>query len=600
MERTQCQLCTRLADGLCGNHTHSLTFLYHAVVGQVTAVTLGADAFLRFAGEYRTNLDLLDRRLFYLLGNSLGDLFAGVNQNLVVQRIHYIVNRHTTQDSLAQRGYYLFVVLNFGANQTTQGSAVLLVNNHVVGYVDQTTGQVTGIGCLQGGIGKTLTSTVRGDEVLQHRQALLEVGQNRVLDDLTTLGTRFLRLGHQTTHTGELTNLVLRTTGSRVEHHEYRVETLIVGRKLLHQDIGQTRVDVRPGIDNLVVALVVGNETHVVVVHNLLNLGITFGYQRLLFRRNEHVAQVERQTALEGHVVTQVLDVVEELGRTGYTAYLNNPTDDVAQRFLRENLVDVADLLGYVLVHQYTAYRCILDHVLDDVAIFVDVFHYHRYGSVQRHLTFVVGNLGLFGTVEFQALAQRTGTQFGDVVQTQYHVLRRHGDRRTVGRVQNVVSTQHQQLGFEDSLVAERQVHGHLVTVEVGVECRTCQRVQLDSLTLDHLGLEGLDTQTVQRRGTVQQHGVTLHHVFEDIPYNGLLAIHNLLGRFHGLDNTALNELADNEGFIKFGRHVLGQTAFMHLQLRTYNDNRTGRVVDTFTEQILTETTLFTFQAVGE
>ncbi len=82
-----------------------------------------------------------------------------------------------------------------------------------MGNVDKTAGKITCVGCLQGGVGKTLTGTVGRDEVFEHRQTLLEVRKNRVLDYLTTFGTTLLRLGHKTTHTGELTNLVLRTTG---------------------------------------------------------------------------------------------------------------------------------------------------------------------------------------------------------------------------------------------------------------------------------------------------------------------------------------------------------------------------------------------------
>ena len=96
MECTQCQLCTRLTDRLRSNYTHSLAFLNHAVIRKVTSVTFSTNTFLRFARQNRTNLHLFDRRILYLLGNSFGNFFTGVNQYLVSQRIHYIVNRHTS------------------------------------------------------------------------------------------------------------------------------------------------------------------------------------------------------------------------------------------------------------------------------------------------------------------------------------------------------------------------------------------------------------------------------------------------------------------------------------------------------------------------
>ena len=194
---------------------------------------------------------------------------------------------------------------------------------------------------------------------------------------------------------------------------------------------------------------------------------------------------------------------------------------------------------------------------------------------MKRTFAFVVCNLSLFRSVEHKTLALVALAELGDVVQTKHHILRRHGDRSAVGRVKDVVRAEHQQLCLEHCLVAERQVNCHLVTVEVGVERRTCQRVQLDSLALDHTWLECLDTKTVKCRGTVKKHRMTLHHVFKDIPYNRLLAVYNLLGALHCLHNAALNKLADDKRFIKFGCHVFWQTAFMHLQFRTYNDYRT-------------------------
>jgi hypothetical protein len=73
-------------------------------------------------------------------------------------------------------------------------------------------------------------------------------------------------------------------------------------------------------------------------------------------------------------------------------------------------------------------------------------------------------------------------------------------------------------------------VHRHLVTVEVGVERLADQWVQLDRLALDQLGLESLDTQTVQGRRPVQQHRVLGDHFLEDIPHLRTLPLHHPLG----------------------------------------------------------------------
>ena len=100
--------------------------------------------------------------------------------------------------------------------------------------------------------------------------------------------------------------------------------------------------------------------------------------------------------------------------------------------------------------------------------------------------------------------------------------------------------------------------------------------MELDGLTLNKLRLEGLNTQTVKCRCTVKQHGVTLHNILKDIPDDRLTAVDNLLGRLNGLDDAALNELADYKRLVELSCHQLRQTALTHLQLRTDHDNRTG------------------------
>ena len=124
------------------------------------------------------------------------------------------MNRNAAKNTLAKGSYNVFIVLHLGADKSTQCTTVFLGDNHVVCHIDKTTGQISCIGSFQRGIGKTLTGTVSRDKVLKHRKSLLEVCQNRVLNNLSAFRTALLRLRHKTTHTRELTNLVLRTTSS--------------------------------------------------------------------------------------------------------------------------------------------------------------------------------------------------------------------------------------------------------------------------------------------------------------------------------------------------------------------------------------------------
>jgi len=436
--------------------------------------------------------------------------------------------------------------------------------------VYQTTSQITGIGSLQSGIGKTLTCTVGRDKVLKHAQTFLEVRKNRVLDNLCTFSTCFLRLGHQTTHTRELTNLFLRTTGTRIQHHVHGIETLVVRRDGLHEDVRKVVVNVCPCIDNLIVTLVVGDETHVVVHGDLLDFLVTTLNQFFFLLRNDDIVQVERQTSFEGHLITQVLDTIKEFCSTSNTDNLDDVADDVAQRLLRDNGIHESGFNRYDFVNNNTTYRS-FTHYLLNLTIH-KVIHQHLHRSMNVHLTLVVGNQSLFGAIESETFTLSPLTQLGNIVQTEYHILRRHSDRSTVSGIQNIVRLEHQHLCFQNCFIAQRQVNSHLVTVEVGIERGTCQRVELDSFAFNHLRLECLDTQTVQCRCTVEQYGMTLHYMLKDIEDNRFLAVYNLLGALHSLHDSALNELTDNERLVKFGSHQFRQTTLAHLQFRTHND----------------------------
>ncbi len=62
------------------------------------------------------------------------------------------------------------------------------------------------------------------------------------------------------------------------------------------------------------------------------------------------------------------------------------------------------------------------------------------------------------------------------------------------------------------------------------------------------------------------------------------------------MGQSAGNQFFYNEWFEKLKSHFLWQTALINLKFRTNDDNGTAGIVNTFTQQVLTETTLFTFR----
>ena len=187
-----------------------------------------------------------------------------------------------------------------------------------------------------------------------------------------------------------------------------------------------------------------------------------------------------------------------------------------------------------------------------------------------------------------------------EVVEPEHDVLRRHDDRRAVGRMQDVVGRHHQHARFQLRFQRQRNVHGHLVAVEVGVEGRADQRMQLDRLAFDQHRLERLDAEAVERRRAVEQHRMLADHLVEDVPDLRLLLLDELLRLLHRGGQALGVEPRIDERLEQLERHLLRQAALVQLELRTDHDHRAAGIVDALAEQVLTEPALLALEHVGE
>ena len=159
---------------------------------------------------------------------------------------------------------------------------------------------------------------------------------------------------------------------------------------------------------------------------------------------------------------------------------------------------------------------------------------------------------------------------------------------------------QHQDPGLGLRLGRQRQVHRHLVTVEVRVERGADERVDLDGLALDQLRLEGLDAQAVQRRRAVEQHRVLGDDLFEHVPHDRTRALHHPLGGLDVLRVVEVDQPLHDERLEQLQRHLLGQAALVQLELRADDDDRTAGVVDALAEQVLAEPALLALEQVAQ
>lgn len=143
--------------------------------------------------------------------------------------------------------------------------AVVFADDNVLGNVDETAGQVARVSRTKRRISQPFTSTVRRCEVVQYGQAFTEVCLDRQVDDTAR------RVSHQTTHTGNLTNLLFITTGTGVSHHEDRVE----GIHVIHHDFRNVIGRFFPNSTGFAIPFIFRNETALIHLGYVLYLFVS-------------------------------------------------------------------------------------------------------------------------------------------------------------------------------------------------------------------------------------------------------------------------------------------------------------------------------------
>jgi hypothetical protein len=222
---------------------------------------------------------------------------------------------------------------------------------------------------------------------------------------------------------------------------------------------------------------------------------------------------------------------------------------------------------------------------------------------VGAEVAFEVGEDDLvLGAEELVAFAVLLGeARFGgEVVAAQGDVLGGGHDGFAARRAEDVERGHHEEAGLHLGFDGERDVHGHLVAVEVRVVGGTNEGMDADRLAFDEHRLERLDGEAVERGGAVEEDGVALGDFLEDVPDLGDLALDHLLGRADGMDEAAFLEFADDERLEQHEGHLLGKAALVELEFGADDDDRTAGVIDALAEQVLAEAAALALEHVGE
>ncbi len=602
------KLGARLTDTLGGNDPHRLAEVYPMPARQVAAITGRADPMTGRAGDRRADHDPVDSHLIELRHPVLVEQRADRYEHLVGARLGDFTRHGASEDPIAERLHHV-TALHQRRHQQARGSAAIEFRHHqVLRNVDQPTGEIARVRRLERSIRETLACTVGGDEILQHVQPFPEIGRDRRLDD------RPVRLGHQPAHAGELADLLGAAARPGVRHHEDRIERLLldhvppgvfhlVGTQLIHHRLGDHVVGMRPDVHNLVVTLAAGHQPGCILGLDVLDLGFGPGQDFEFLIRDHHILHTER-CARPGRVVEpRIHELIGEYDRLLQPHIAVGEVDETGDRLLVHVPVDQIEghPLGKNLREQGAAHGGIHDpaHFAPiSVLPLHDLADPHLDLRMQTDHTAFVGAMHLGHIGEHHALAEDVDGLAGHVIQAEHHVLGRNDDWLAVRRRQDVVGGHHQHPRLDLRLQRQRHMNRHLIAVEVGIERRAHEGMQLDRLAFDQHRLEGLDTETVQRRGPVQHHRMFPDHPLEDVPDLGDLTLHHLLRGLDGRGQTAELELPEDEGFKQLQRHLLGKSALMQTQGGAHHDHRAPGIVDALAQQVLAEAPLLALDHV--
>ena len=342
------ELGARLADGLGGDHAHRLARLDEGAGGERHAVGLGGDAVQGVVGQRRQDPHPLERGVaLHLLHQPAGHHLTGRHAGTVLE--HDPVGQHPAQqpDLEGPVGGTQIDVDPRGGLAVLEG--VLVVDDELLGDVHEAAREIARVGGAQRRVDEALAGARRGDEVLQHRQPLAIVRLDRAGDHVAA------RVGHHAAHPGDLAELHHVAAGARVHHHADGVELLAAQQ--VHHGVLHLLGGLQPGLDLLLAALAVGDDPAEELLLGGLRPALVLVQDLRLVGRDLDVVQGDREPRLRGEAETQILQTVEAARHDRLGVVARQALHQPAHGGPPQLLVDVAEVVGELLVQQDAPHR---------------------------------------------------------------------------------------------------------------------------------------------------------------------------------------------------------------------------------------------------
>lgn len=522
---------------------------------------------------------------------------------------------------LLLNGSRLNTVLTLGNlhdRSTDRTNRAVLRDMEILHGLDQATLNVTGIRRLDSRINETFTTCLCMEEELRGH----ETAHEAVLNKPTTLQT-IIKLGEVRKRT-LLKRLLNATTLNQLlteqSHHLLHVETTALGTRLNHLHnavvLGKLRVHVLRDL--------IGHRLH---------QRVDLVFELFAIRTTRIIAELSGMNALEKLVdlATRFRNgFIDEL-ISGNIRHEVTRTDREArlQVVLRDNRLHVVDELGgclgvHVIEDGVNRRRgcTLLERTLDELTVFHDgtrsleaherECHGDELGT--RELTLRNRTTNASQDIESDVLGN-DDVGLRDAIGARHRILEELDDGRVGTRANDLANHARELTKLRSSRDALRDVHVHLVTVEVRILRTRRRNVEAERRLRKHTHAVSFHGSLVERRLAVEEHDVAVDEVtMNDVTLAKLNVLRIDLAKIHGaiflgeldglgtrmLLGTIANLLheafailqCDTLGEREIRRNLRRNTEFIQLNVGIGRDHRTSREVDTLTHEVATNTTL--------
>ena len=266
---------------------------------------------------------------------------------------------------------------------------------------------------------------MRGNEVLQYVKSFTEVRFDRQFDRTTGC------ICHQSTHSGELFDLFVRTTGSGIRHHKDVVIFVKSGKKCLCDLI----IGLFPSLDNRFVTFFLGQKTTTEVSGNIFNGAFCFCKNLFLCCRHFHIGNRYRHRCSCRIFITERLDRIQCLRCLCSTMIIDTFLKDLFQLFLsymkinfqfKEILILASiyesQVLADDLIENETS-QCGLNDTGFHLTVFIDSLTFYFNLCMQGNLMIFISNDCFVHVLECFSFAFCTRTLLCQVIDTKDHIL---------------------------------------------------------------------------------------------------------------------------------------------------------------------------------